>query len=67
MLGEELADFDGVDLFDPPDLSERVRYYHFFEKKGRNGWTDEMLRYRVTDEGMTERRMIPLKRNPKPE
>lgn len=39
-------DFDGIALVDPiPSPSARQKYYYFFDKKGPDGWTDEMVRY----------------------
>lgn len=40
--------FDGIDLMNPSvsDL-KRERFYHFFDKKGPNEWTDKMERFKI--------------------
>tara|TARA_B110000977_G_scaffold192130_1_gene265240 strand:+ start:4659 stop:6356 length:1698 start_codon:yes stop_codon:yes gene_type:complete len=55
VLGLNMDDnFSGVDLFSQSDNEQkRVRYYHFYEKKGRGGWTDEMTRYRISNSNLT--------------
>jgi phosphoglycerol transferase MdoB-like AlkP superfamily enzyme len=40
--------FEGIDLMNPSiSALERERYYHFFEKKGPDEWTDKMVRFRI--------------------
>jgi hypothetical protein len=55
----------GVNLFDT-DLSkmERKRYYHFYEKKDRNEWTDEMTRFVIEGNEIYFDSKIKLLNNP---
>ena len=46
---------------------ERPRYYHFYEKKGRHEWTDEMTRFRIDGNRITNEGVIRLRDNPRPE
>lgn len=59
---------DGVDLFDASDLAtlaDRQRWYYFFEKKERSGWTDEMVRFRVEDRRVVRNGVQILTNNPR--
>ena len=49
-LGLDIGEAEGVNLFDGEEvaaISGRRRWYYFFEKKTRAGWTDKMVRFRV--------------------
>ena len=66
-LGLELTSADGVDLFDTAGLdllAPRQRYYYFYEKKSRLGWTDEMMRFRVESGGVHRDGVQVLTNNP---
>ena len=68
-LGLDLTSAEGVDLFDPmalDGLAQRQRRYYFFEKKSRLGWTDEMVRFRVTNGGVSRDGVEVLVNNPPP-
>ena len=63
----EAGEVDGVDLFDSnAALSERKRWYYFFQKKGGFGWTDEMMRFRVEDSRVVRDGVRTLVNNPPP-
>lgn len=64
-LGLDAGRAEGVDLFDPSaaaKLAQRQRWYYFFRKKERSGWTDEMVRFRV-EPGRAVRDGVELLRN----
>ena len=66
-LGLDLTSADGVDLFDSAGLdllAQRQRYYYFYEKKSRLGWTDEMMRFRVNNGGVSRDGLQVLTNNP---
>ena len=68
-LGLDAGSAEGVDLFDPyaaATLSERQRWYYFFMKKGRSGWTDEMVRFRVEPGRVVRDGVEILRNNPRP-
>lgn len=55
----------GINLLDPKiDVVNRIRYYHFFDKKGKNGWTDEITRYRIEGGEVRNEGAIKLTSNP---
>ena len=64
-LGLEMSsDFSGFDLFSQLDKGkQRVRYYHFHKKKGKGGWTDKMVRYRISNSTMTREGSVKLSNN----
>ncbi len=66
MIGSDTEPFsESFDLLTKRENNQqRVRYYHFFEKKGRNEWTDEMTRYRIEDGQLFLEGKIKLKNNP---
>ena len=64
-LGLDIGEAEGVDLFDTDEVaatSTRQRWYYFFEKKTRAGWTDQMVRFRV-EEGQVVRDGVEFLRN----
>ena len=68
-LGLTATPTEGVDLLDPAavaGLRERQRYYHFFEKKHRSGWTDQMMRFRVAEGRVHQDGLVVLTNNPQP-
>ena len=68
-LGLDRTSAEGVDLFDPialDGLMQRQRRYYFFEKKGPFGWTDEMVRFRVANGGVSRDGVEVLVNNPPP-
>jgi hypothetical protein len=53
--------YEGRSLVDNNDLfSDRVRYYHFFDKIGKNDLTDKLHRYIIEDGGVRRDKTIPL-------
>ena len=67
-LGLDAGSAEGVDLFDPyatAALSERQRWYYFFMKKERSGWTDEMVRFRVEPGRVVRDGVETLRNNPR--
>lgn len=53
--------FDGFSLADPARvIPERARYYHFFDKKGKNEFTDQMSRYIFENGRIKFDRVIPI-------
>lgn len=53
--------FEGFSLSDPDTvLSERVRYYHFFKKKGKNEYTDELSRYILRNGNIHFDKIVPI-------
>jgi len=64
-LGLNMSDdFSGLDLFSQSDNEQqRVRYYHFYEKKGKGGWTDEMTRYRISNSKLSLEGTVSLTNN----
>ena len=67
-LGLNAEATEGVDLFDPHAaamLSERQRWYYFFTKKERWGWTDEMVRFRVEPGRVVRDGVETLRNNPR--
>lgn len=61
MRGVNLLDLDETAIVD------RTRYYHFFDKKGKNAWTDEMTRYRIEGGVLHNEGKIELLNNPRPD
>ncbi|MGI9295573.1 MAG: sulfatase-like hydrolase/transferase [Pseudomonadales bacterium] len=53
LLGTEIAAVEG-----------RTRYYHFFDKKSKYGWTDEISRYRIEGGELRNEGKIKLTNNP---
>ena len=67
-LGLDIGEAEGVDLFDTDEvttISERQRWYYFFEKKTRAGWTDEMVRFRVEENQVVRDGIEILTNNPR--
>jgi arylsulfatase A-like enzyme len=58
---------DGQNLLGPDsEISERKRYYHFFDKKGPEEWTDDMHRYEINGDRIKLLGIVKLENNPKP-
>ena len=67
-LGLDVGEAEGVDLFDTQEvaaISARQRWYYFFEKKTRAGWTDEMVRFRVEGDHVVRDGIETLANNPR--
>lgn len=60
------ARLEGVPLVDPvpAELRRPTRYYHFYDKKGKNEWTDTLARFIIAGGAITFDRNIRLERNP---
>ena len=58
--------FAGRSLANPGQREFRKkRYYHFYDKKGRGGWTDEMTRFIIENNTISKEKVISL-HDPKP-
>ena len=67
-LGLDIGEAEGVDLFDTDKVagaSTRQRWYYFFEKKTRAGWTDQMVRFRVGEGEVVRDGVEFLRNNPR--
>ena len=67
-LGLDIGEAEGVNLFDAEEVaavSGRQRWYYFFEKKTRAGWTDKMVRFRVADKQVVRDGSEALANNPR--
>ena len=67
-LGLDVGEAEGVNLFDTQEvaaISARQRWYYFFEKKTRAGWTDEMVRFRVEGDHVVRDGIQTLANNPR--
>jgi arylsulfatase A-like enzyme len=59
---------DGQNLFGPVSETQmRKRYYHYFDKKGPEEWTDEMHRYEIIGDRIKLLGIVKLENNPMPE
>ena len=66
-LGLDIGEAKGVNLFDTEEvaaMSDRQRWYYFFEKETRAGWTDRMVRFRVEDKQVVRDGIETLANNP---
>ena len=66
-LGLDIGEGEGVNLFDAEEvaaMSGRQRWYYFFKKETRAGWTDRMVRFRVEDEQVVRDGIEILANNP---
>jgi hypothetical protein len=58
---------DSQNLFGPfSESPKRKRYYHFFDKKGPEEWTDEMHRYEINGDRIKLLGTVKLENNPMP-
>ena len=60
-------EFEGTSLVNPIVTElQRIRYFHFFEKKARHEWTDAMDRYRIEGTEVYFEGTVFIKNNPDP-